>query len=197
MSNEVLEIGSSLFKGETPSAWKTQWEGPLQAQLYIEAVISKMTGLIRLREQALSDKFLGNVVQLSCVFNANTFLNALRQYTARKLKKPMDSLKVTINWDRSSVDASTSVLIENLWIQGCKCDGNRLVEAESSDPIFSIFPKFWLSWTPQEQIRYQNTIPLYINPSRETMVSNLLIPIEGIQTPWILAGVALFIESDI
>ena len=113
------------------------------------------------------------------------------------VKRPMDSMTLVAAWGKAESEAGISISIEGMLVQGCKCDGTRLSEAESTDPIFSSVPTFKLSWVPQEIIKAKGShIPVYTNPSRENTVSNLMVPFGGVQAPWILAGVAFFISTE-
>lgn len=196
LSNEVLEIGAALLRGETPDSWANIWEGPNKAPAFIETVVIKTLAIMQHREQVLANTFFNFSLQLSSFFNPITFLNAHRQLSSRKLKRPMDTLQLVSSWDKS--EGPLAVKVEGLLVQGCRFDGSRLLEAEPNDPIFSSIPVFNLAWLPQESVSKVGkvNIPVYSNSSREKCVTNLLVPCVGSYAPWVLAGVAFFISVE-
>ncbi|KAI8896032.1 dynein heavy chain and region D6 of dynein motor-domain-containing protein [Globomyces pollinis-pini] len=200
LSNEVQSIGSSLILGETPKIWSSIWEGSEKAQIYIESVILKATSVNKYRDTVIAGSFFSLPFQISNLYNPITYLNALRQQTSRKLQRPMDTLKLISSWRNSTEESSYvyKVTVEGILIQGCNFDGERLSEATPNDPIFNTVPAFQLAWVPEEKVSLHGkmNLPVYVDPSREKLVTNLLVPMNDNATPWILAGVALFLSVE-
>jgi dynein heavy chain 2, cytosolic len=194
ISNEIQKIASCLLKGETPLKWLEIWEGSVRAPVYIEQVVSKLLGLLQFKDRAISNSLLGSTFQMDKAFNHVAFLNALRQSTSRKLKVPMDTLKLVSSWSKPSL--LNTIEIEGLLVQGCRCDGTRFIEAEVSDSIFNVLPNFFLYWVSKEEKMTGFSVPIYTNPKRDNHISNIIVPFNQNQTQWILAGVAFFIASE-
>jgi len=163
---------------------------------YMAEVISKANSLLEANDRLAADKFFKTPLRLSLFFHPVTFLNAMRQQTSRKLDRPIDTLRLVSSWT-SNYSSPFKVHVQGVVIQGCKFDGIRLTEAESSDPIFTTIPKFELGWIPEEEVKTEKTvgIPFYINRDRETRIADLLAPAGSINPMvWVLAGAALFLE---
>ena len=67
-------------------------------------------------------------VNLSDLFHPETFLNALRQKSARQLKIAIDELKLVSSFETGKVGRALCVSVEGLWLQGCEFDGRRMVD---------------------------------------------------------------------
>jgi dynein heavy chain 2 len=88
--------------------------------------------------------------------------------------------------------------VEGLYIQGCKFDGSIMYESSVDDPIFSKVPTFKMAWVSNDYKEDTDCaiIPVYVDPTRERLVTNLPVPCGGNASPWILAGVALFLSVE-
>ncbi|KAL2914266.1 hypothetical protein HK105_206212 [Polyrhizophydium stewartii] len=199
LSNDIQMIGTSLMRGETPAAWMNMWEGPELAQGYLRDVISKGVLVSALRDKASSSGLFKDPLALSGLFNPVTFLNALRQQTSRKLKQPMDSLRLVSTWNAMELkDCPLRVSVQGMLLQGCNFNGERLSESSSNDPIFVAVPVCHMGWVPEASIKLLGKleVPLYVNPSRERIVATLMVPGVDDSAPWILAGVAFFLSPE-
>lgn len=110
------QLAHSLLNHEVPSSWTAQWEGPEEPSAYLRTLVGKALALGTWQEKCVRDTLLkdGSPLDLSEVFNPATFLNALRQETARYLllcvcyfstvlrllKVSMDSLKFYCTWKK-------------------------------------------------------------------------------------------------
>ena len=78
------KLAHSLLNQEVPSSWASQWEGPEEPYTYLRALVGKALALGTWQEKCARGTLLKDgPLDLSEVFNATTFLNALRQETAR------------------------------------------------------------------------------------------------------------------
>jgi dynein heavy chain 2 len=193
LTNEVQSIAQSILRDETPMHWLQCWEGPERAQAYLESVSAKAIGVFDYLEKANSGSFLTSTCNLARIFNPVSLLNALRQYTSRKLQIPMDSLKLIAVWEKSV--SSVSLQIDGMWVQGCRCDGSRFMEVDANDAIFNAIPQYHMCWVPKDQKCNGFQVPIYSDPSREKRITSLLVPFQQSQIPWILAGVAFFVHQ--
>ena len=82
-----------------------------------------------MQQQAL----LKATVNLSDLFHPETFLNALRQRSARSLKYAIDELKLVSSFENGKVNLGTGVQLEGLWLQGCEFDGVRLSDIKDTN----------------------------------------------------------------
>jgi dynein heavy chain 2 len=196
LSNHVQEIGQSLLKGETPKSWLDIYEGSERAITYMETIIKKTIAIQECQTQLMNGTFYKTPLNMDSFLNPITFLNAHRQLTSRKLKRPMDTLKLVSSWDSQGfVDYIT---IQGLLIQGAKFDVMQLQEQTPDDPIFSQVPNFRMAWIPMEDVVEKDkvSVPVYSDPGREKRVTNLPVPCVGSKSVWVLAGVSFFFSIE-
>ena len=84
VSPAVQALAVSLMHHETPSTWSKTWEaGPADPVLWLKAIMQKTIALSSWSDKVVSNA--SNVLDLSELFHPDTFLNALRQQTARSV----------------------------------------------------------------------------------------------------------------
>ena len=89
-------------------------------------------------------------INLSDLFRPDTFLNALRQQTARATKQPMDTLVLNTSWSGEVKHGKNiSIKITGLQLEGCSFDGGRLSESAPDSPSVTAFPPCYIAWIPQ------------------------------------------------
>ncbi|KAJ3042257.1 Cytoplasmic dynein 2 heavy chain 1 [Rhizophlyctis rosea] len=196
VTNDILDIATSLMKGETPETWLSLWEGPEEPQTYLRECVTKGLAVDTLKEKANRGTIFDASVQLANLYNPVTFLNALRQQTSRKVRQPMDSLKLVSTWSAQELSsAALKVSVEGLFLQGCNFDGARLSEAGPDDPVSVTVPTCHLAWLPMTfTLPNRITLPLYQTPTRERVVASLMVPCQDDGSTWVLAGAAFFLS---
>ncbi|KAJ3070332.1 Cytoplasmic dynein 2 heavy chain 1 [Podochytrium sp. JEL0797] len=199
MTNDVLQVCTSLIKTETPQSWLTLWEeGPEEPQAFLNAVVRNTVNADELCAKATKGTLFSGTFKLSCLFNPIPFLNALRQQTSRKLKIPMDDFSLFSSWKKNELgQAALPIAVEGLLLQGCNLDGARLIEASAEDPSFAAVPVAYLAWMPKTFILSSRIdVPLYVSPTREKLVGTLQVPCNPEdESTWVLAGVAFFLNE--
>lgn len=96
-------------------------------------------------------------INLSELFRPDTFLNALRQQTARATKQPMDALVLNTSWSGEVKHGkNVSIKITGLQLEGCSFEGGRLTESAPDSPSVTSFPSCYIAWIPQ----VENSRPL-------------------------------------
>ncbi|EDO28350.1 predicted protein, partial [Nematostella vectensis] len=98
LSAEVQTLAASLLRQEVPQEWTSIWEGPMDPVHWLRALVSKTLALGSWVERSEARTLLKDTLDLSELFHPGTFLNALRQQTARALKTAMDNLKPAVAW---------------------------------------------------------------------------------------------------
>uniref|UniRef100_H2ZEZ5 Uncharacterized protein n=1 Tax=Ciona savignyi TaxID=51511 RepID=H2ZEZ5_CIOSA len=89
LTTDVHKLANSILQQETPVQWHSMWEGPEDPMNYLHSLVAKTMAL-----QAEKGSLLGsNELNLADLFHPNTFLNAVRQQTARETRVSMDELK--------------------------------------------------------------------------------------------------------
>jgi dynein heavy chain 2 len=89
-------------------------------------------------------------INLSDLFRPDTFLNALRQQTARATKQPMDTLVLNTSWSGEVKHGKNiSIKITGLQLEGCSFDSGRLSESAPDSPSVTSFPSCYIAWIPR------------------------------------------------
>lgn len=112
----IQAIASSLISGFVPSEWLRRWDrGPEKPQSWLREIIKKRIALTKWKTlcsgQGSSSpvpRLLSEPLSLGDLFNPATFVNALRQQTARKLNLAIDRVVMISTWSTlTSVSAAS------------------------------------------------------------------------------------------
>jgi len=203
LSPSVQALAISLMHHETPAGWMKLWDnGPEDPVQWLKAIMQKTLALEKWTEKVSSRSLFNNSLNLAELFHPDTFLNALRQQTARSSKKPIDQLKLVSSWKSNSFpDAKHQVKIEGLLLEGCSFDGNKLIENERTSSSVSNVSLCSLAWIPMNQPEAYSAdecilLPIYYTLSREKIVAQIKVPCDGDQNKWIKCGAAMFLKND-
>ena len=199
--------GTVLVKGETPWRWAKNWYGPESPLKWVQE--------LALRHQILQAKWLmgvqnGNLLSqplnLCQLTRPKTFLNSLRQHTARSLSVPIGSLKLVVVWNEVLLAQSTSVrcTLEGLSLSGCGFVDGHLVALTPEAPVLTTLPNVTISFIPSDQPGPYEAdqsgraellgVPVYVSSSREEYVTEFHMPCKrDTSSAWILAGAALLL----
>ena len=71
------------FTFQTPLSWQGKWDGPEDPMQYLRGLVTRAQAIQTWVEKAESGRLLQETLDLSELFHPDTFLNALRQQTAR------------------------------------------------------------------------------------------------------------------
>lgn len=141
----------------------------------------------------------GRTLNLSQLFQPGTFLNALRQQTARVLRQPLDTLQLVTAWDTSKLrNAELAVQIDGLQIQGAAFEGVRLMPVDATAPVSQAAPATTIAWVPKGTPAVYPcsvAVPLYLNSERSKVLTEMQVPVvaQDEVPQWVLAGVAMFL----
>ena len=72
-----------VFVLQTPLSWQGKWDGPEDPMQYLRGLVTRAQAIQTWVEKAESGRLLQETLDLSELFHPDTFLNALRQQTAR------------------------------------------------------------------------------------------------------------------
>ncbi|CAM9131219.1 unnamed protein product, partial [Ectocarpus sp. 4 AP-2014] len=203
----IQATGGALIAGRVPPAWSCLWEGPETPQVWLTAMARKKASLSRWEAGVARGDLLDKPIDLSNLFNPNTFLNALRQQTARLSGCSMDALKLVFSWDKGRLkSAPLPATIEGLRqdtrkiLQGAAFSGGTLHQQSPNDPEVAGVPDVTLAYVHKDKQRpYQADqaieTPLYFSLDRERLLAEVSMPTTETRDVWILAGVALFLKD--
>lgn len=191
----VLACGLTLLSDAVPDHWRGEWEGP-------ETPLQWLSGARAL---------LASPLQLNDLFRPATFLNALRQQTARMQaaaggagaggRLSMDSLRLVCAWDASALAAAPlKATVSGLLLQGATFGGGAMQDVGADAPEVQGMPDVTLAWMPPDfpdpvPAAGALTVPVYASLDRTAFVMELSLPCRGDKAKWVLAGVALFLSA--
>ena len=111
---------------------------------------------------------------MSDVLRPLTFLNALKQQTARAAGVAVDALRLECTWDKSVPrGAALSVIISGLFAQGGSFNGSQLQEVASDSPSITALPSATIGFV-SDSASVENpaavSVPVYETSTREKYV---------------------------
>ncbi|XP_019521077.1 PREDICTED: cytoplasmic dynein 2 heavy chain 1 [Hipposideros armiger] len=201
LSSEVQKLASALLNQKCPLTWQSKWEGPEDPLQYLRGLVARALAIQSWVERAEKQALLSDTLDLSELFHPDTFLNALRQETARASSCSVDSLKFVASWKGRLQEAKLQIKISGLLLEGCSFDGNRLSENQHDSPsVSSVLPCF-MGWIPQGSYGPYSpdeciSLPVYTSAERDRVVTNIDVPCGGSQDQWIQCGAALFLKNQ-
>lgn len=68
---------------QTPISWLSKWDGPEDPLQYLRSLVARAVAVQNWVERIESGRLLEEKLDLSDLFHPDTFLNAVRQQTAR------------------------------------------------------------------------------------------------------------------
>ncbi|XP_029458286.1 cytoplasmic dynein 2 heavy chain 1 [Rhinatrema bivittatum] len=201
LSSEVQKLASALLEQKCPLTWQSKWEGPEDPMQYLRSLVARALAIQTWVEKAEKQVLLSDNLDLSELFHPDTFLNALRQETARVMICSMDNLKFVASWKGRIHEAKLQVKISGLQLEGCSFDGNRLSENQHDSPSVSSVLPCYMAWIPQNASGPYSpeeciSLPVYTSAERDRVVTNIDVPCGGNQDQWIQCGAALFLKNQ-
>ncbi|GMH35100.1 hypothetical protein BSKO_02968 [Bryopsis sp. KO-2023] len=213
LSPNVQEEGLSLIQHQVPTPWEKIWDGPEDPLCYCQAVISRYYAIEKwVAKSSASSGDAGWMesgsgkqwtLNLARWFHPDTFLNALRQYTARHVQVPIDGLKMVTCWGDSArqlrAEAPIWVQVEGLQIQGAIFDGTKLETVSLESPSSCPIPSGAFAWVQESYSPPCQTtaVPLYSEETRSKLLTEVQMPVSNNAeaSQWILAGLAIFLQD--
>ena len=154
-------------------------------------------------ERMQSHSLLKIPVVLAQLFRPQNFLNALRQEAARACKVSMDALTLVTSTNPTTVDRYMFTTVDGLLLQGAQLEGNRLKEVHANSPLLSEIPSIVMAWVPDNEAEqllssFGNVakVPMYTSPSREELVSEIMLPCTGDALQWAISGCMLCLATE-
>ncbi|XP_025088458.1 cytoplasmic dynein 2 heavy chain 1-like isoform X3 [Pomacea canaliculata] len=201
LTSEVQNLAAALLNQETPLNWLSQWDGPEDPVQYLKGLVARATAIQKWVDQAENGTLLRDTLDLSELFRPDTFLNALRQQTARELRCSMDNLKFVSSWRGGLSGAKLPIKLGGLQLEGCSFDGTQLFENQRDSPSVSAIPPCLVAWVPKESADSHLTgetisLPIYYDITRDRIVTRLDVPCGGNINQWLQCGAALFLKNQ-
>lgn len=203
----IQAVSTALLSGAVPSDWTRRWDGgPDKPQTWLRELVRKRIALQKWRSAAAKGTLLSEPLMLGDLFNPATFINALRQQTARKLGAAIDTVKMICSWDKDwrkmDADCPLPVVLTGLFLQGASFHSGSLQDSAPEASEMAIAPNVCIGFvTLDSKEPYSKGaaigIPAYLTPTREEFLMELKMPTDSAnESKWVLAGVALFLTED-
>jgi dynein heavy chain 2 len=203
----IQQSAVSLLAGVVPAEWTKRWDaGPEKPQAWLREVVRKRIALMKWKTASARNSLLSDPLVLGELFNPATFINALRQQTARQLGTAIDRVKMICSWDKDAKvlkgNCPLVCTISSLLLQGAsfiKELQESQTDAAELTPTSNVAIGFVAANAPDP---YQRGlfigVPVFLSTTREDYLTEIQMPCaDGDQDKWVLAGVALFLsESD-
>ncbi|KAF7666054.1 hypothetical protein LDENG_00118150 [Lucifuga dentata] len=202
LTPEVQKLATALLNQECPLTWQNKWEGPEEPMQYLRAVVTRALATQSWAERAGRQALLSDTLDLSELFHPDTFLNALRQETARSMGCSMDSLVFASSWRSPIAQAKLQVKVGGLQLEGCSFDGVHLCENQHDSPSVSAVPHCYMAWVAQQSAAESSAseeniwLPLYSSSERAKVVTHVSLPCGSNPSQWIQTGAALFLKQQ-
>ena len=199
----IQSVATSLLSGVLPNDWSKRWDrGPEKPQAWLRELVRKRIALTKWKTLSNKNSLLTEQLGLGDLFNPATFINALRQQTARQLNTAIDRVKMVSSWSKTFTGGKCPLpcTIVNLLLQGASFQNNMLQESSpDAIEIVPVQPVHIGFISVDEKDVDENSvigIPVYLNPSREEFLMEIKVPKKGDDVKWILSGVAFFLSED-
>ncbi|CAL4059761.1 unnamed protein product, partial [Meganyctiphanes norvegica] len=201
LTTEVQKLAEAFLRQETPGSWQQLWDGPEDPLEYMRSLIRRGLGVGRWLTKSDQGSLLREPLNLSELLHPGTFLNALRQQTAREYGTSIDSLVFITSWSRSGIpDAKVMIKWSGLQLEGASFDGSRLSHNSHDSPSISVAPLCIAAWMPKDQKNNLHnegllSVPVYSGETRESVVASVDIPCSPPHLQWHQAGLAFFLST--
>jgi dynein heavy chain 2 len=201
----IQSVSLALLADSVPAEWTHKWDsGPEKPQSWLRELIRRRQALGKWKSAALKGTLLDDPLTLCDLFNPATFVNALRQQTARKLGEAIDRVKLVSSWDKDPKRLRKACpmpcLLSGLLLQGASFATNMLRDAASDASELSPAPPVTIGFVrTDEDLEDADdlSVPLYLTPARENLLLQLKMPASADQhSRWVLAGIALCLSED-
>jgi dynein heavy chain 2 len=207
----IQSAATALLSGAVPADWTRQWEaGPEKPQAWLRELVRKRAALVKWKTTSAKGSLLHDPLALGDLFNPATFLNALRQQSARLLNTAIDRVTMISSWDKNpdKVESACPLpcALSNLLLQGASFHGGGLQESSPDASEMAPTPNVTIGFVPvTSPLALQALeggraigIPVYLTPSREDFLVEIQVPVGSSEDnkKWLLSGVALFLTED-
>lgn len=206
LTPSIQGIATSLLSGVLPSEWLKRWDrGPEKPQAWLRELVRKRVALAKWRTNSSRGSLLSDPLSLGDLFNPATFINALRQQTARQLGTAIDRVKMISSWEKDNRQLKQicplPCTLSNLLLQGASFQSGYLQESAAEASEITPAPQVHIGFVPIVAKDAQNSsdivdVPIYLTPSREEFLVEISMPVKGDQNTWVLSGVSLFLSED-
>jgi dynein heavy chain 2 len=201
-SDDLRNAATTLANGVVPDKWLDWMVGPESSALWLQLLQKRIDAMAAAFEgfTRSESSFLQQKLRLIEFLRPHTFLNALRQYTARKTNEPMVKLVLGAYPAGSGPKGSVHVTLDgqSLALQGAICNGSKLSPLDNNAPTTSPFPDVTISWLMADAIKTSGFVqlPVYQAQDRELHMFEVQVPCGSSEERdnWTLSGAAIYLS---
>jgi len=194
LTSDMESDAKALLQNLVPDSWSDMWEGPSSPVPWLRALVRRTNALKKWVEGMRSGNLFSDSIALGELFHPETFLNALRQLTSRKLGTPMEQLKLMTNFESQM---QNGMQLKGLLMQGCEFSRGGLTAPSPSSSELMPLPVCNIAWVRRDAKEpYEENavkIPLYYSLERDKLLCTLTLPNVGRTEERIISGAALFL----
>lgn len=148
LTTELFSTGKDLLIGLLPGKWLQIWEGPESPSNWLKGFYKRISALKTWVEKTRNGSLCDQPINLAELFHPEVFLNAFRQKVSRKLKLPLNELKLIASLDQSKISSNLVVKLKGLQLQGCSVEGAMLTDGPADLPEFTQLSDLCLTYVP-------------------------------------------------
>ncbi|KAK9747094.1 SacI homology domain [Popillia japonica] len=191
--DKTMVLATSLLNQQVPNVWSKLWNGPSDPNKYLRYIIVK-TVKIRNWQTEEINYFFSVPMNLSLLFNPETFLAAFKQHYSREHKIALDELTMQTTWKNTP----DSIILEGLLISGALFDGILLSTCTANTESINPVPYCYITWIQKKNAVINDkfiNVPLYYTSDRDKQVAQIQIPCDSKEKDnWIKTGLAFFLS---
>ena len=200
-TDELRLMATTLAAGQCPEQWLDWMEGPSSSALWLQLLKRCFEAVQQAFAKLNSNELMNSKIRLTDFMRPHTFLNALRQHTARQSGEPMVQLVLACYPAASSAarKAAVPLLLDGsvMDLQGALCSGDRLTPVDNNAPSSSRFVDLTVGWIRAEAFTEEGFVqlPVYSSAERELHLMNVQMPCssQSEKDSWVLSGAAIFL----
>jgi dynein heavy chain 2 len=206
-STELRVVARELATFTTPDKWQDRMAGPENLAAWMTLLQFRAGRLAAWHAKYLAQphgaQLLAEPLDLNDLLRPQTFLNALRQHTARRTGAELVKLVLNSTTGGAALSTTSQTVVatlaaSSLRVQGAVAGGDGRLSAASKDTgSTSPFVALRLAWVPRHEVPSSSgtvSIPLYAGASRENLIADVSVPCDaGTADDWVLRGVALIL----
>eukprot|EP01083_Nonionella_stella_P100679 284318_1 len=201
MSERMEALQNALFLDRVPATWeKLAYPSLRSLTSWIDNLLKRVT---QLQSWVDDPQSIPNVVEISYLFNPQSFLTAIMQITAQRNNLELDRLAIITEVTRKQIEEVDSTAREGAYIVGMSLEGCRWNASSGSlddsltGEMFCLLPvvncKAILADKMEKSGIY--SCPVYQTQSRgPTYVFTASLRTRSAPAKWVLGGVALIMD---
>eukprot|EP00760_Papus_ankaliazontas_P016261 PhM_4_TR16775/c0_g1_i1/m.22691/K10414/DYNC2H, DNCH2; dynein heavy chain 2, cytosolic len=202
LSAQLSDQAANMIAGDVPFAWSTAFAGPEEIIPWLRTLVHKAVAIHSWNTRATAGTLLREKLHLSDLFRPHTFLNALRQQTARQTGEALVDLVLACSWGKPLPSCVLPIVIESMYLQGATIDESGTLAEVSADGVALLgMPDCHVGWVIQDSKKDLDAcvvgLPVYVNQTREILLVELDVPCQSSdKDKWVLSSVAIILEQS-